>query len=92
MNGTGKTLPFLAFLIFASIFFPKPRNALNLQVGKILNNRIRNEIPQRLFPYVVIRHQRSSVSLSLDNDNVRNDETFDIIGYDILLIKFSMDV
>ena len=32
------------------------------------------------------------MSLSLDNDNVRNDETFDIIGCDILLIKFSMDV
>ena len=25
------------------------------------------------------------MSLSLDNDNVRNDETFDIIGCDILL-------
>lgn len=82
MNGTGNT-------DLRIIFFPE---TAKWEVGKIINNRIRNEIPQRLFPYVVIRHQRSSVSLSLDNDNVRNDEIFDIIGCDILLIKSSMDV
>ena len=50
------------------------------------------EIPQRLFLYVAFRHQRNSVPSSLDNDDVRNDETFDVIGYDILLIKLSMVV
>ena len=49
-------------------------------------------MPQRLFPYVVFRHQRNSVPSSLDNDDVRNDEIFDVIGCDILLIKLSMDV
>ena len=40
--------------------------------------------------YVAFRHQRNSVPSSLPNDNVRNDETFDIIGCDILLLKLSM--
>ena len=49
-------------------------------------------MPQRLFLYVAFRHQRNSVPSSLDNDDVRNDEIFDVIGCDILLIKLSMDV
>ena len=32
--------PDLAYLIFASFFFPKSRNALNSQVGKIFNSKI----------------------------------------------------
>ena len=40
--------------------------------------------------YVTFRQQRNSVPSSLHNDNNRNDETFDIIGCDILLLKLSM--
>ena len=36
--------------------------------------------------------KENSVPSSLDNDYARNDETFDIIGCDILLIKLSIDV